>query len=204
MSYQYDIFISYRRKAIPKRWLEEMFLPLFTDYLEESLGGGTLKIFRDEKAIESGDHWKNKIKNALATSKCIVPILLPSYFHSEWCLKELAIIHNRQIKLGYNTLKNPSGLIIPLKIRDGDFFPKEIKDLQIFDCNDFYRVGKGVENTELYLNFQNKLIVWIEEVAKAVKNAPEWNKDWLNEDWLDISTDKFAINQDFKMKQPEL
>lgn len=204
MGYQYDVFISYRRKEIPKRWLEEMFLPLFRDYLEESLGGRKVKIFRDEDGIEGGANWSNKIKLALAKSRCMVPILIPSYFHSDWCTKEIAVLYHRQKSLGFNTLTNPNGLIIPLKIRDGIFFPENIKELQILDCNDFYRVGSGVEGTELYIKFQDKLLTWIENVAEAIRNAPEWDRDWLEDNWLEVPSTSFRIDGNINIEHPRL
>lgn len=204
MDYDWDVFISYRRKQIPIRWLEEMFLPLFVDYLEEALGGRKVKIYRDVEGIEGGDNWKKNIKSALAKSRCIVPVLLPSYFHSNWCTKEFAVIYHRQIELGFNSMENPNGLIIPLKIRDGDFFPEKVKDLQIFNCNDFYRVGKGVESTELYIKFQEQLSKWVENVARAINNAPPWNPEWMKDKWLEIPSDDFNIIESFNIPSPKL
>ncbi|MDW3192999.1 MAG: toll/interleukin-1 receptor domain-containing protein [Cytophagales bacterium] len=59
-------------------------------------GRKEVKVFRDKEGIESGDNWRLKIKRALATSKYLVPILLPSYFHSEWYTKEIAAIYHRK------------------------------------------------------------------------------------------------------------
>jgi len=204
MGYEWDIFISYRRKEIPKKWMENVFLPLFEDYLEEELGGRKVKIFRDTDGIESSANWKSSIKRALATSKCIVPILIPSYFRSEWCTKEISVIYKRQIHLGYNTVQNPNGLIIPLKIHDGIHFPKEIKEIQILDCNDFYRVGPSVEGTQLYIKLQDTLLKWVSDVAKSINGAPEWNPKWLTEEWLEEIENPFLLNHNIKISNPTL
>ena len=205
MGYKWDVFISYRRMPIPKRWMEEMFLPFFKDHLGEALGGREVKIFKDTDGIEGGANWSNNIKNALATSRCLVPILIPSYFHSEWCTKEIAVIHYRQEQLGFTTVNNPNGLIVPLKIHDGDFFPKIAQELQISDFNEFYRVGAGVESTDLYVRLQDKLLVWIESVAKAINRAPDWNPDWLTDEWLETSNEKFLIDRsEINIQNPTL
>lgn len=205
MGYNWDVFISYRRDTIPQRWLEETFLPLFKHYLRESLGGREVNIYRDTECIEGGANWRNNIKKALATSKCIVPILIPSYFHSDWCTKEIAVIYHRQKQLGLATINNPKSLIIPLKVRDGIFFSEKIKEIQILDCNNYYRVGAGVESTDLYIKLQDKLSVWIEDVALAINNAPDWNSDWLTDDWLEISNQEFLMTQnEFNIKTPKL
>lgn len=204
MGYEWDVFISYRRKDIPKRWLEEIFLPLFKDYLEEALGGRKVLIFRDETGIEGGANWRNTIKRALATSKCLVPILIPSYFHSEWCTKEFAVMYNRQLDLGFNSIASPKGLIIPLKIQDGKHFPIKVTEIQILDCNDYYRVGTGVELTGLYVNLQNTLLNWVETVAEAINNAPPWNSLWLEDEHLEVSNEQFLINYPITISQPFL
>ena len=38
MDYEYDVFISYRNKKTCKWWVENRFLPLFKENLEEAVG----------------------------------------------------------------------------------------------------------------------------------------------------------------------
>lgn len=195
MAYEWDIFISYKRDELPKLWMEETFLKLFKGYLKEALGGREIKIYRDVEGIEGGANWPNSIKRALATSRCLVPILLPSYFQSEWCTKEMAVIYHRQERLGYSTVNNPGGLIVPLKIHDGDDFPPFVNNLQILDCNDYFIVGEAFTLTPGYVDFQRMLMKWVGDVAKAVKRAPEWNPEWLEEKWLEVPHNQFMTDQ---------
>ncbi|MFN0013657.1 MAG: TIR domain-containing protein [Saprospiraceae bacterium] len=80
MAYEYDVFISYRRESDPKEWTQNIFLPKFEAYLREESGKKNLKIFLDEQGIEGGDYWEDTLKIALAKSRCLVPVLMPSYF----------------------------------------------------------------------------------------------------------------------------
>lgn len=204
MAYKYDVFISYRRENTSKRWVEESFLPIFRSFLSEALGGREVTIFRDVEGIEGGQNWKAKICRALAYSKCLVPVFLPSYFHSEWCVRELSIIYDRQKKCGLNTIERPNGLIIPLKVRDGKYFPEKLQEINILNCNDYYRIGGGFETTPRFVDFQDILSKWVEEVANAIEGAPEWDESWLSEDYLSFTINEFSISREIKMQTPML
>ena len=91
MAYEYDVFLSYSRKPQYLQWVENTFLGLFEHYLAETLNVRKVRIFKDDREIASGQDWSNRIKSALARSKCMVSIYTPAYFNSEWCVKEFAI-----------------------------------------------------------------------------------------------------------------
>lgn len=203
--YQYDVFLSYRRKRRPKMWVDEVFYPLFEDLLCEALGGREPRIFKDVEEIRGGDNWHARVCNALATSKCLVPVLLPSYFTSEWCVREFSIIHNRQLQLGYNSLDNPHGLIVPIKIHDGESFPEGIDKINICDFNDYFYTGKGLELTTKYIELESKLIKWVEKVAFAIRNAPEWDPKFLDKEKLNyFNHDLFNDDSHDMIQAPSL
>ena len=112
MAYQYDVFISYKSES--KDWVLKAFLPLFERHLQEALGGRKPSIFMDMQRIENGDAWRNTLRYALAHSRCVVAVLTPSYFHSEWCTKELSVMLHRAKQHGLLTKEIPGGLIAPL------------------------------------------------------------------------------------------
>jgi hypothetical protein len=114
----------------------------------------------------------------------MVSVLSPSYFNSDWCKKEFAFMDYRQRKSGYLSQDNPNGLIVPLKIRDGEHFPDYLKTIQIANFNNYLRVGEGFRKTPLYVEFQGKLQDWVEDVKHAYNLAPEWNEDWKHPDWI--------------------
>jgi hypothetical protein len=192
MDYQYDVFISYSRKFLDGEWVKDIFYPLFKSYVDEALNR-EVKIFIDFQEIQSGNDWNLKIRNALIKSRVMVAIFSPSYFRSKWCMLEFSTINHRQKELGFLTLENPTGLIVPIKIFDGEHFPEYAKDLQIFDCIDYNRVGEGMKKTERYIELQGKLQEWIYHVATAFEKAPVFNETWMNEEWVEIPSSKVQI-----------
>ena len=204
MAYQYDVFLSYNRKFPHGDWVNDIFYPLFKPYLEEALNIKSVKIFKDTTDIKSGQAWEKKIKNAVIHSKIMVSIFSPAYFNSEWCKREFAIMDYRQRQCGFLTIENPNGLIIPLKIFDGEHFPEYANSLQIFDCNNFNRVG-AVKQSPLYIEFQGMLQKWVEDVAIAYNNVPEWNDAWKHADWINKSwVDLDRLNSSSSKKPPTL
>jgi len=204
MKYEYDVFISYRRKETCKWWVENRFLPLFKEKLEEAVGGRRVEIFFDQSEIEGGDAWKMKLKRALACSKCLVPILMPSYFHSEWCTTEFAIIHNRQKKLGYNTIENPSGLIVPIQVNDGKYFPECVNELEMWKFHSYFKKGTYFEETQRFYEFQDRLDDLVQNIANILDNIPNWKTEWLEDEYLEISNEEFFIANSPTMNPPTL
>jgi TIR domain len=192
MDYKYDVFISY--KSYSKEWVRDVFFPPFEFYLRE-IYDDNVKIFVDWEGIEGGNAWSNRLKNALAHSKCLLPILLPTYFESEWCKKEFAVMEHRSKQYKLCTLDTPEGLIVPISIFDGDCFPASVRDLQIVDYENFFQPNvSGYTGLEKYSDFQNEVKKLAYTVAKAIRIATVWESDWLNDEWLELPTDH--LNKD--------
>lgn len=188
MAYEYDVFISYRCKFPHGRWVIDTFLPLFKPFLEDALNVKEVKIFVDVEDIKSGQAWDSKIRNALIRSRILIPILSPAYFHSDWCKREFAFIDYRQIRCGYMTDENPDALIVPIRIFDGDSFPQYVKGrVQIRDFTNFSRVGIEGAQVPRYIEFQDNLLSWVNDVALAYNRAPVWNDEWMNPEWIENS-----------------
>lgn len=180
MAYEYDVFLSYKRGQVFGRWVHETFLPLFKDYLANSLNQNEAKIFCDTQEIAPGAAWPQKLQNALTCSRALIAVWSPTYFHSEWCKKELSLMLYREKQHGYRTVQNPLGLVLPVKVHDGEHFPEIAGDVQCFDCRDFARIGEGFEKTPKFEEFQSQMIPWVEEVAKIIRQAPPWQEEWFN------------------------
>jgi hypothetical protein len=203
MAYKYDVFLSYNRKFPHGKWVNETFYQFFKSYLEDALNIRETRIFKDTDEIYSGQAWDLKIKNALIHSKIMVCVLSPAYFQSEWCKKEFAIMDYRQVQSGFLTIDNPNGLIVPIKIFDGEHFPPYANSLQIADFNKFSRLG--LEKTPLYTDFQEHLLAWMPNVTHAYNNAPEWNNDWKHPGWIEKSwNDLDKLNSSPSKKPPTL
>ncbi len=197
MAYRHDVFLSYPHGFI-EDWVRDIFLPLFQWHIEGALGYAP-NIFYDRAGIVTGDSWPLRLKQALACSRCLVAIWAPSYFNSEWCMRECSVMLDRERQLKYRTVKNPSGLILPVNVSDGDSFPGFAKTIQYFDCRDYAIVGAGFTKTKRYVEFQLKLKSWAPEVAEVIKRAPQWKSKWLNDKMIKIPSIKVP-----SFKQPTL
>jgi hypothetical protein len=201
MAYKYDVFLSYVTESPFGEWVHEHLMPFFKPYLKNTLNQ-EVNIFVDRDEIYSGDAWPERIKNALAHSKCMVAIWSPSYFNSTWCKLECNVMLHREKKLGYRTIKNPRGLVLPINIFDGEHFPYYTRRIQYLDCRNFFRVSPGFRKTERYVDFQDLLIKWVYAVANSIKNAPPWSEKY--EIWLDDPVDYFNQPSDSSFRLPIL
>ncbi|MBI1929730.1 toll/interleukin-1 receptor domain-containing protein [Candidatus Poribacteria bacterium] len=189
MGYEFDVFLSYTHAFPFGEWVYQHFLPFFEPFLANALNR-TVTVFKDRENISSGDAWPLRLRNALAHSRCLVAIWSPSYFNSLWCKRELSVMLHRERQLGYRTPENPSGLIIPVTVSNGEHFPNYAKQIQYFDCRRFARVGEGFKKTERYVEFQDEMDRWVPEVAKVINQTPPWRQEWLEEPVIDISEEQ--------------
>lgn len=183
MPYQYDVFLSYSHDFPFGEWVKDPFLPIFRGYLKADLGREP-QVFIDD-TIRVGHSWSEKLKNALASSRCLVGIWSPNYFQSEWCQYECLVMMNRERKLKYRTKDKPNGLVIPVSVHDGESFPEYARAVQYMNWVDFARIGDGFKKTERYVEFQDQMSRFTKDVAEAVNNSPEWAIEWLDDEWLD-------------------
>lgn len=185
MDYKHDIFFSYAHGDLIEDWIFVHFLRIFKHHLESALGRPP-DIFVDREGIRSGDSWPLSLKTALSRSRCLVAIWSPSYFSSKWCVRECWTMLRRESQLGYRTVENPTGLVVPLNASDGSSFPEYARNIQWLDCRDYIIVGQGFEKTEMFVEFQVKIREWSKNVATVISGAPAWNEGWLNEPPMEI------------------
>lgn len=183
MTYKYDIFISYMHDEQMEDWVHKHLLPFIRTFIGNALNRHA-KIFVDRQGISAGDSWPLKLQQAIAHSRCLVPIWSPLYFHSEWCRRECAAMMHRETMLGFRTTTKPYGLVAPLNVFDGQYFPKKARQVQWLDCKRFWVVGDGFRKTERYIEFQDVLRTWADDIAMIISNAPDWQADWIKSDCL--------------------
>ncbi len=202
MGYSYDVFISYKSES--KDWVQQAFRPLFDRHLREALGGREPKIFMDVQRIENGDAWKNTLRNALAHSRCVVAILTPSYFHSEWCTREFAVMMHRAQQNKLLTTASPGGLIAPVCVSDGEFFPAKVQGMQSVQLHSYYMFSEAFPKTRKYLKFEEHLKKWLPDVVKIIDRAPNWDPEWLEDAWLEVPFKDLLITGQAPLKPPML
>lgn len=186
MGYEYDIFLSYNRQHPHGTWVNEVLYPFLIPYVQDALNR-KINVFKDDREILTGVEWEKTIMRALMKSRIMVSVLSPTYFMSEWCRREFQTIHYRQTQLGYMSDTNPKGIIVPLKLNDGDFFPNCVSKIQSLDCRDYFKTGEGFMKTIQFVELQDKLQKWSEDVANAVRISPEWSASWTENEWIENS-----------------
>jgi hypothetical protein len=184
MPYRNDVFISYKRGSINEQWLDQIFLPLFTAYLDASLDNEP-QIFVDRTNIINGTNWDVKIAYELAHSKCMVSILSPSYFvkRSEWCVKEFLSMKYREEVLGLTPDGSPPCLVWPVMLQSIEKKPPIIHTIQMKDYSEYNRVGEGFKKSEAYYNFQTALQNDCETIVDIINHAPDWQQEWESPKW---------------------
>lgn len=176
MSYEYNVFISYKRSNLWPGWVNGIFKELFTHYLDAEYGG-PCSIFLDVDCIEEGMDWPMKLAEAHAKSKVLVPLLSKEYFSSDWCLAEIRMMKAREAKCQNNS--NHPRLIIPASLHDGDSFPEEINRIQYRRLNDVVRF-KMREGSRLAEKLEEEIIQWVPKIVEALNNAPEFDPSWCD------------------------
>lgn len=193
MPYSNDVFISYKRGRINEQWLNDIFLPIFTEYLDNSLDFSP-KIFVDTKGLAPGVFFNEDLFINLVQSKCIVSIWSPPYFRkSDWCIIEFLTMKYRQETLKLGPLTKPKSLIWPVLYREINPMPDIAAGLQYVDYRDFNVVGDAFFRTEMYLEFQEKMQDDIKTVVDIIKNVPVFNAALETEEGLKKLKDELKV-----------
>lgn len=177
VSYQYDLFLSYKRRNPTLDWVRNHFRPLLDTWLPECMDRDP-SIFMDEQSIETGEAWPDALREALQVSRFLVCILSPSYFRSDWCLAEWHTFLAREKTLRLGARTKPKSLIIPISFHDGDHFPKEAKRKQQRVFHEWNTPHLCFRDTPNYLNFEREMKDLCEFLAKQIALAPDWDSDW--------------------------
>jgi Protein of unknown function (DUF1566)/TIR domain len=114
-SFKYDIFCSYCHSDNDTGLINRFLKKLAQTY--RALSGEQLNIFIDRTEIITADLWESKILEALYHSRLLLALLSPSYFKSEWCVKEWLYAEQVEYKISI-MLRTPrtTGTIAPVLI----------------------------------------------------------------------------------------
>lgn len=174
--YRYDVFVSYKREALVTPWLRELLIRV-KFWLCQELSDNDVTFFFDEESIDVGEDWPNEIQDALLSAKCLLPIWLPTYFHSTWCLSEWKSFLLREKLIASTSRKSPR-LIVPIKFWDGDSFPKEAQRVQQLDLSDYSGTIAGFWETRRADEVEQLIKKFAPMLARAVANAPPYDPNW--------------------------
>jgi len=175
MSYQHDVFISYKRQELWTPWARDHFKKLLKAYLGQELDAEP-DIFVDER-LQVGADWVDALGEHLATSKVLIAIFSGDYFGSDWCLHELDLMLARSEEVSKGKASRLP-LIIPVVVHDGESIPPEAKRIQPADMARFrnpYISGCA----EDYYAFAQAMGQLAPQVADAIKAAPVFKSQWI-------------------------
>lgn len=175
MSYEYDIFISYRRNVEALGWIRDHFLPL----LELRVGfelERTPKIFLDVQT-EVGTSWPTALGVALGKSRVLMPLWSRNFLSSVWCAQELSQMLARESEAKLRTSLRPHGVIVPAFIHDGDKFPPELRHMQYFEIQNSFNVRMARDSVRAE-ELDAELTKRAPAIAACIENAPAWRAAW--------------------------
>jgi hypothetical protein len=167
MSYEYHVFVSYRRELLWTPWTRDHFKRLLTSYLQQELKEPP-RIFVDER-IEIGADYVNTLADGLAKSRAFVALFSGDYFSSPWCLHELDLMLDR-------SGGHPRS-IFPVLVHDCEDLPSPIDRVQSVDFKEF-RNTHLCETSSKYENFSNAVRTFAPQLAQVIRNAPAFKNSW--------------------------
>ncbi len=173
--YVYDIFLSYRRKPPVGDWVRNHFYPLIEKWLPLCMPYEP-KIFIDLKQIETGAAWPLTLKNALKTSRCLMPVWSEDYFRSTWCMAEWKTFVARERLLEVQEDQDER-LIYPVRFFGGDYFPEEAKRTQQRDLSRWNNSSLAFADTEGFVELETEIQSVVVELRDMIQKTPHW-RDW--------------------------
>lgn len=177
MNYEHDIFISYRHNCPTTKWMTGTFLPELKNRLTPQRPEG-INIFSDVQ-IRIASTWPMLLSKKVATSRLLLPMLTPYYFGSEWCRRELSLMMEREEKLGLRSIERSElGLVVPIRLWDGDKFPEKVKSVQLGNFRDYTDVRRGTKKWYEFQLAMDVLATAIDEILD--NNIPDFDDSWLS------------------------
>jgi hypothetical protein len=170
--YQYDVFFSYKRHSLTLEWTAWVNARL-QFFLSMELGREA-NVFFDARAIETGDCWPERLKQAIRSSRCLVGVWSPLYFQSGWCCSEWRSFRERERLLELV----PNGLIAPLRYHDGEHFPEDARGVQWIDVAPYTSTSAAFWKSERAIELEDRVKDLARQVAVIVARAPVFQEDW--------------------------
>ncbi len=198
MSYQYDVFISYRRAYDWLEWVGTIFRPLLVKWLD--LPSGDNAIFLDTRAESPGLPWPPALAGAMARSKLLLVLWTPNYYKgSHWCRTELDFILERERR----SLTPNQSLVVPVILNN---LGSLRADLDLRSPLDLSKYG----------NIRNKLSPGHEDLEAVVRDTlapaimallrtvPEFDPAWDAEAQQAVAATVSETREAFQGKVPSL
>jgi hypothetical protein len=152
------------------------FRPVLEDCLADEMTRAP-RVFLDTN-IETATHWPAELERALRTSRLLLPVWTPQYFHSSWCHAEWQTMTKREEAIGLGTVDRPQGLVHPVVYSDWENFPDEAKQIQALDMKPWAMPLPQYRNSPDYIDFYAEMRSFARKLAKTIEQVPAWCADW--------------------------
>jgi len=170
--YSYDVYVSYSRDANMTTWVREFFWPLFLQHLEAQFGR-SITAYVDFQEVRLGDAFKTQRDEAINHSRVCIALLTTKYFLSKWCRIEFYSFLLRSRFMGLE-----QGLILPVTLHGGEYFPPAAKAIQAADFREFFLTAPAFRSSPRYLDFEVAVRNLAQDVLHMVEKAPSFNPNW--------------------------
>jgi hypothetical protein len=174
MSYEWDVFVSYRRDSLVANWTQKLFVPKLREWLPH-YHQPSPRVFLDvdsAQGIQIGSPWPSSLKTALLRSRCSVVILSPEYFTSNWCMAEFHTMLERQKAV-------KTSLLIPVRFSDGIYYSAEAQQLQQFMGLEPYNALARPSQANRSPGFVKQIKAVCALAHAQIDAAPAWDPGWL-------------------------
>jgi hypothetical protein len=168
--YEFDVFVSYRRKGNPLHWVRNHFFPRLRDCLDDHLEKEP-NLFIDEQ-MEIGSIWPDRLEDALSRTKILVSVYSPQYFRSRWCLAEWQSMADREKLLGHK------GLIYPVLFSDSENFPSFARERVWRDLKKWNLPDPSFQQSPNWHGFHQQVEDIAIDLDRLLKVVPDWRPDW--------------------------
>jgi hypothetical protein len=173
--YLFDFFISYKRDAETRSWIEKHFRPLLNLRVRQEIGRDP-RIFIDDQ-LETGSSWPVQLGENLGRSRILIALWSKDYFSSSWCILEMSHMLAREKQSNMRGVANSRGLVIPVVIHDGEEFPNSLCDIQRIDIQSCFNVRMAVDSRRAE-DLDAILAKEARAFARALECAPRWQEHW--------------------------
>lgn len=181
MTYEHHVFISYAHGDLWTAWVRDQFVKRLNGYLDKEVGRLHKEFppaFADDQ-IQTGARWNNLLKNKVAHSTVMVCLLSADYFQSDWCRREMALMLEREKHCGMEGQGQNYGLLIPVRLGDGDCFPDLATQVQYQDFENYADLDLPPGSARAS-DFCKAIQHLAKTVAGTIRQAHDYSPDWLN------------------------
>lgn len=136
----------------------------------EMLTGEQLTLFLDNKDINWGEKWREKIDSALESVVFFIPVITPRYFQSAECRGELQYFYQKAERFGLRELILPLLYVDFNELHDESITDDLIQLIKSLEWIDWSEVKYADETSEIYRRAIAKIVAQLIEKNQRIES----------------------------------